>query len=144
MAEHISLDGLRRTGAAVVHDLPAPTSGDNARYWELHPALFMMQAGCFVTFLGLLVGAASDSGLAVPATVMLVFMAMFFAVPAVLAAHAPAKRGKRVSWQRFLNEEMMTGSGKLTGRSAAIQILTVPVLLVGWAAFIAIYWSAIG
>lgn len=142
MAVQKSLSDITADGERVC--VKAALSRDRAnRVWDLHPGVHVMLAASFAAFLIILGSITMDRGMILPFVVFFTFLAAFFGVPAVFARVTPEQYGRFQSWSEFLDEEIDTGSGRLTGRSAVVQILTVPVLLVGWSAFVAVFWIAI-
>ncbi|MBC2778463.1 hypothetical protein [Parasphingopyxis marina] len=139
MAVHKSLAEIEAQGAKVA---PQFRSNHAERPWELHPALFVATGGAYVAFLALLGSVTMSEGLVMPFAIFFVFLAAFFGVPIMFARVAPRGEGRFQSWSEFLSEGIDTASGRLTGRSAAAQVLVVPAMLVGWAAFVAVFVSA--
>ena len=120
--------------AAARTDRPVSYRPNRAeRVFDLHPAVFAMQLGAYAAFLLVLGLAFMNRELVIPFAIFTVYIGMFFATPALWARVKGTEGGRLESWAEFMEVGVDTGSGHLTGRQALAQIMTVPVLLVGFA-----------
>lgn len=140
MAVHKSTAKLQDEGATL-SSVPPLRANRRERLFDLPPAVHAMLAGSFFVFLAILGAAGMDAMLSIPFAMFMVFLAMFFAIPAVMARFVPETPGRYQSWSEFMRDGIATGSGLLKGREAIVQIMTLPVLMIGWACFITVYWS---
>lgn len=108
------------------------------RTFDLHPAIFGMLFATFAAFLAILGAAFMTKELWLPFVIFGVYLVMAFATPALWARIAGREKGPRQSWAEFMVEGVEIGTGHLPAGAALWQIFTVPMLLVGWAATIAV------
>ena len=128
MAERITrLDIAEK---AIVHtDLPIrlPTKVD--RSFELPTGLYAAMAALFFGFVAVMAIGFGAPGMVVPTGIIVVFIACFFAVPAVLVRTHPESRQPAMTWARFRREGIATHYGPASARDATIQVLILPVLI---------------
>ncbi|MEE4316679.1 hypothetical protein [Erythrobacter dokdonensis] len=131
---HIVHDLIARGEARVV-DQPASAPVRHQvevdRNFGLPTVFYAVMAACYVGFLVITVTAFASPLLIVPMAVIGLFLVMFFGIPTVWTRF----RGN-VSSPETLGEfevkGIMTNTGPLRPRDAAIQMLILPVLLVLW------------
>ena len=132
MAEKLSREHLARH--AEIHDgarvtLQPPVD----RTFELPVGLHVTTAVLFLAFIGILGTGFANPEMIIPVAIFALFIAAFFGVPAIWTRLAPATGSRALSWGRFRQEGIMTGSGHATARDASVQVLILPVLIVFWA-----------
>ena len=118
---------------AIIHEAPAlrlPTTVD--RNFELPGALFVGTAAGYLGFLGLMVAAFGNPGLILPMAIFVVFIAMFFGVPAIWMRMKPENPQRLTSWSRFRQRGIMTAYGHCSAGAATIQVLILPTLILAW------------
>ena len=118
---------------AIVHEAAAlrlPTAVD--RSFELPTGLFAATAACYFGFVALMVLGFGNPGLIVPMGIIVVFIAMFFGVPAQWMRMKPEHAKKLTSWARFQRDGIMTPYGRSTAGAATVQVLILPVLILLW------------
>jgi hypothetical protein len=118
---------------AIVHPestLRAPTVVD--RSFELPAALFVGTAGCYLAFLGVMAVGFGNPHLILPMAIIVTFMVMAFAVPALWMRMKPDHAQALTSWSRFSREGIMTAFGRSTAGAATVQVLILPVLILAW------------
>jgi hypothetical protein len=118
---------------AIVHEAPvlrAPTKVD--RTFELPAGLFVGTAACYFAFLGLMIAGFGNPALILPMAIFMVFIAMFFGVPAMWMRMKPDHAQKLTSWTRFQRDGVMTAYGRSTAGAAMVQVMILPVLIVLW------------
>ena len=109
------------------------------RSFELPPVLHVATALLFVGFVTVLCAAFATPGLLVPYAVFVFFIAAFFYVPALWARMEPEEsRTRALSWFEFRNKGIDTLTGRTPAGEAATLVLTLPVLIFGWAVAIAV------
>ncbi|WP_379547470.1 hypothetical protein ACFCW2_00920 [Qipengyuania sp. DSG2-2] len=129
MSDLLSRDVL--SANAIVHDvLPIAHQPDHT--FELPTGLYVASAGCFLAFLAILAAGMSSPGLIVPMAIFVVFIGMFFAIPALFTRVKPKASDKPMSWGAFKRRGIMTHTGLLSPKDAAIQMMILPVLIVAW------------
>ena len=68
----------------------------------------------------------------VPTGIIAVFIAMFFAVPALWMKMKPEHPQQLTPWSRFRQHGIMTPYGRSTAGAATVQVLILPVLILLW------------
>ena len=106
------------------------------RSFELPTRLYAMTAGLYLAFLGITFAGFSSPGLIIPMAIFAIFIVGFFGVPAIwtgIKSSIPnGDESKPLSMSKFAREGIMTHTGRLAPRDAAIQMLILPVLIVLW------------
>lgn len=118
---------------AIIHQAPAlraPTTVD--RNFELPLALYAGTAAAYFAFLGVMALGFGNPGLILPMAIFVVFVAMFFAVPAMWMRMKPDHPQKLTGWARFQRQGIMTAFGHSTAGAATVQVLILPVLILVW------------
>lgn len=135
MSKHAT-DIIARGEARIV-DAPLATSSvprnqvESDRNFELPTGLYGVTVGLYFAFLGVMFAGFSSPGLVIPMAIFAIFIVAGFGVPALWTrlkdnASAPLSMGK------FNRDGIMTYTGRLAPRDAAIQMLILPVLIVAW------------
>lgn len=118
---------------AIVHEAPilrAPTTVD--RNFELPTGLYVAMAGLFFAFIGVMALGFANPAMILPTAIFAVFVAMFFAVPAMWARMKPDNPQQPLTWARFRRQGIMTEHGRATANAAIVQVLILPVLILLW------------
>jgi hypothetical protein len=118
---------------AIIHEAEAlrlPTAVD--RNFELPAGLYAAMAGLFFAAAGVMAFGFAAPGMVVPTGIIAVFIAMYFAVPALWMRMKPEHPQQLTSWARFRRDGIMTPYGRATARDATVQVLILPVLLLFW------------
>jgi len=118
---------------AIVHEAPAlrlPHTVD--RNFELPIGLFAGTAGCYFAFLGVMALGFGNPRLILPMAIFVVFIAMYFAVPAMWMRMKPDHAQRLTSWSKFKRNGIMTAYGHSSAGGAAVQVLILPVLILLW------------
>ena len=118
---------------AIVREEPSvrlPTTVD--RNFELPNRLYAAMAVLFFAAAGVMALGFSAPGMIVPTGIIAVFIAMFFAVPAIWARLKPENPQRATSWARFRQHGIMTPYGRSTAGAATVQVLILPVLIFAW------------
>ncbi len=77
------------------------------------------------------IGLASP-GLAIPMAIFALFIVAGFGVPALWTGIAPDHGKRPLKLQQLMRRGIATYTGRLEGGDAAIQMLILPVLILGW------------
>jgi len=131
MAERITLPLLAEK--AIVHAAPPvrrPTTVD--RNFELPAGLYLGTAAAYFAFLGVMAVGFGNPGLILPMAIFAVFIAMFFAVPAMWMRMGPENPQRLTSWARFRRQGVMTAFGHASANAATVQVMILPVLILVW------------
>jgi len=118
---------------AIIHEAPAlrlPHAVD--RTFELPAALYVGTAAGYLGFLALMVVGFGNPRLIIPMAIFVVFIAMYFGVPAMWMRMKPEHPQRLTSWSRFRQHGVMTAFGHSTANAATIQVLILPVLIFLW------------
>jgi hypothetical protein len=83
----------------------------------------------FIAVMG--IGLAS-SGLVIPMAIFAIFIVAGFGVPALWTRIAPEPGQRPMRLQRLMREGIATYTGRLNGGDAVVQMLILPVLILGW------------
>jgi hypothetical protein len=118
-------------GDARIVEAPVRHQVEVDRNFGLPPALFGVTVGCYLGFIAITALAFGNATLAIPMVIFAVSIIAGFAVPTIWTKlrdnpSAPATMGE------FASKGIMTNTGPLAARDAAIQVLTLPVLVVVW------------
>lgn len=127
------LDRAEVAQRATIHPetaVRAPTETD--RSFELPTALYVITAGSYLGFLGVMASAFGNPGLALPMTIFVIFIAMFFGVSAMWVRMKPDNPKQALGWDRFMRDGIMTATGRLGAKEAATQVLILPLLIFAW------------
>ncbi len=129
MSKNLTREIIAET--AIVHaELPQPPTVD--RTFELPAALYVVTASLYLGFLAVMAIGLSTPGLIIPITICMVFVGMFFSVPAMWARMRPDNPVKALAWDRFLSQGIATYTGRLSAGEAAAQMLVLPILIFAW------------
>jgi len=102
------------------------------RNFELPTGLYLTMAALFFAAAGVMAFGFAAPAMVVPTGIIAVFIAMFFAVPAMWVRMKPENPQRATSWARFRRDGIMTCFGHSTAGAATIQVLILPVLLLCW------------
>lgn len=118
---------------AIVHlDLPVRAATWSDRSFELPTGLYAAMAALFFGFVAVMAIGFGAPGMIVPTAIIVVFIACFFAVPAIMVRTHPESRQPAMTLARFRREGIATHFGPATARDATIQVLILPVLIFAW------------
>lgn len=134
MAQHISQQHLSRI--ASVTDAPARTRVD--RNFGLPTGLYVATVALYLAFLGLMTTLFANAELAIPLAVMAGFIVLFFGLSALWTRMNPQNPTAPMTWGQLSTRGIETLSGRLTASEAAVQVLILPVLILGWGVAIAV------
>lgn len=123
-------DIIARGEARIVE---APVQGRHQvdRNFGLPAALYGSMVGCYLGFLAIAALAFGNPALAIPLVIFAVAILAGFGVPTMWTRlrdnpSAPPTMGE------FARDGVMTNTGRLSASDAAIQMLTLPVLVLVW------------
>ena len=112
---------------------PALRSNRQERTFDLHPAVHLMLAGAWMSFVLILSAAFMGRDLVIPLAINIIGVSALFLVPGLWARVAPDSGGRFPSWSEFLEEGVETNTGHLPTKEALAQIFILPVLLLSLA-----------
>jgi len=131
MAERVTRQLI--TERAIIYEAPVlrlPTTVD--RNFGLPTVLYMAMAGLFFAAVGVMAFGFAAPAMVVPTGIIAVFIAMFFAVPAMWVRMKPANPQRATSWARFRQHGIQTFYGRSTAAAATMQVLILPALILVW------------
>jgi hypothetical protein len=130
MTERLTRQLLADT--AIVHEtLPGLHQTD--RTFELPTRLYAAMAALFFGCLAVMTIGFANPEMVLPMAINVIFVAMFFAVPALWTRMKPDHTDRATTWARFQRDGVMTPFGRVTARDATLQMLILPAIVFGWA-----------
>jgi hypothetical protein len=131
MAERLTRELIAEK--AIIHEVPvlrAPTTVD--RSFELPTGLYVATAALFFGFVAVMAFGFGNPALIVPMGIIVTFIAMFFAVPAMWTRMKPDTQQRATPWARFQRDGIMTLYGPMSAGAATVQVLILPALIFAW------------
>jgi hypothetical protein len=107
------------------------------RSFGLPKQLYGLTVAGYLGFLAIMAAAFMNPVLVIPMAIFALFIAAGFGVPAIFT-RLKGNDSKPLSLGEFSNEGIMTLTGRLAPRDAAIQVLILPALIVAWGGAVAI------
>ena len=129
-------EALRLPTAKIVHGVD--------RNFELPAGLYAAMAGLFFAAAGVMAFGFAAPGMVVPTGIIAVFIAMYFAVPAMWMRMKPEHPQRLTTWARFQRDGIMTAYGRTTARDSTVQVLILPVLLLLWGVAVVTIAAVVG
>lgn len=130
--EHLDLGHARIVKAPEAPVKTRRNQVESDRNFELPTALYAATVGLYLAFVGVMFAGFSTPGLAIPMVIFALLIAAGFGVPAIWT-RLKGNASKPLTMGTFKNAGIMTHTGRLAPRDAAIQMLILPVLIVLWA-----------
>jgi hypothetical protein len=118
---------------------PPPQRSCEDHNWGLPNGIYAAMAVCFMGAIAVL-ALCFRSGMVVSYGVIFLFIAAFFAIPAIFV-RTSRNRGstlRAASWNEFLDKGITTATGRMKAGEAAVLVLMLPVLILCWAIAVAI------
>jgi hypothetical protein len=106
---------------------PVQRACDDQRF-ELPTGLYVAMAALFAGFVGVLGLGFRGGHMAVVYGVIFIFIAAFFAIPAMFPAMAPDRK-KALSWAAFRMRGIETATGRTSAEEATALVLLLPFLI---------------
>jgi hypothetical protein len=126
-------------GKARLVEAPAATVRHQVevdRNFEMPTAFYGATVGLYFAFLAVTFAGFGNPNLVIPMAIFAVFIVGMFGVPAVWtrikSAGLADNETKPLTMGQFAKDGIMTATGRLAPRDAAIQMLILPVLIVLW------------
>ena len=108
------------------------------RTFELPTGLYIMTAGGYLGFIGLMASLFMTGGLAIPLVVIALFIVMAFTIPAMWTGLGDDDGARRLSWSNFQSKGVVTHDGPITAVAASAQVLILPFAILVWGLAIAV------
>lgn len=128
VSKHVSEDVLKEV--AFVTGQPVRTRVD--RSFELPNGLYAATVALYLSFVGLMAALFLNPELAIPMVVFGSFIVFAFGIAGCWAKMKPDNHAAPMTWGQLAVRGIDTLSGRLTASEAAIQVLMLPVLILGW------------
>jgi len=132
MSKHLQ-DQLVSGKAHIVEAPAAPVRHqvEVDRNFEMPTAFYGATVAAYFAFLALTFAGFGNPELVIPMVIFAVFIVAMFGVPAIWV-RLKGNDTKPLSTGQFAKNGIMTQTGRLAPRDAAIQMLILPVLIVMW------------
>lgn len=121
------IDQARLIASNQLVDAPVQRSC-NDQSFELPTGIYVAMGLMFAGFVAVL-GLAFSGQMAVSYGVIVAFMAMFFAVPAIFPAMARGSRTTALEWHEFKERGIDTANGRASAASATVLVLALPFFI---------------
>jgi hypothetical protein len=108
------------------------------RSFGLPTGLYVATVCLYLAFIGVMAGVFLNPELAIPMAVFAGFVLMAFGLAGAWTKMKPDHDTAPPSWGQFASRGIDTLSGRLTANEAAVQVLLLPVLILGWGLAVAV------
>lgn len=122
---------LDKGNARIVEAPSANKAAEVDRSFGLPKELYFGTVAGYLGFLALMTLAFMNPVWIIPMVIFVGFIIAGFGVPAIFT-QLKGNDSKAKTWGQFGHEGIMTNTGKLAPRDAAVQVLILPVLIVMW------------
>ena len=102
------------------------------RSFEMPVALYAATVALYLGFVAVMAIGLASPGLAIPMAIFALFIVAGFGVPALWTQIGPKHGARPLRLQQLMHKGIATYTGRLNGRDAAVQMLILPVLILGW------------
>jgi ABC-type dipeptide/oligopeptide/nickel transport system permease subunit len=119
------------SGAARIVGAPQRERHETDRSFGLPGAIYGAMVGCYLGFLAIVAVTFGNPALAIPLVIFALAIIAGFGVPSLWTQLKDNASAAPTSGE-FARDGVMTHTGRLSAGEAAIQILTLPVLVVVW------------
>ena len=122
---------------AFIRDGVANDSGAKSvevdRSFEMPKALYGATVALYLGFIAIMAVGFPSPGMILPMAIFAIFIVAGFGVPALWARLEPkASQKTQKTMANLMSRGIMTNTGLLSGKDAAVQMLILPVLIVCW------------
>ena len=130
--DHIARGEARIVDAPVqARDGKVRPQVESDRNFEMPTAFYGATAGLYLAFIAIMFAGLTTPGLIIPMAIFAVFIVAGFGVPAIWV-RLRDNDSNPMTLGQFAHKGIMTNTGRLAPRDAAIQMLILPVLIVLW------------
>jgi hypothetical protein len=134
MSQRFSPQALQ--ARAVVTAMPLPAKVD--RTFGLPSGLYAATVSLYLAFIGVMAVTFMNRELAIPMVIFAGFVLLAFGLAAYWTKMQPHNDAAPLGWGQFAARGIDTLSGRLTATEAAVQVLLLPVLILGWGLAVAV------
>ncbi|KMS55158.1 hypothetical protein V474_19135 [Novosphingobium barchaimii LL02] len=138
MSQRLTQQEIRTLAVAVVPGLAGRARTRVDRNFGLPTRLYVGTVGLYLAFIGVMITVFMNPELGIPAVIFAGFVLMAFGLAGLWTKMQPHNDTAPLSWSQFAARGIDTLSGRLTAREAAVQVLTLPVLILGWGLAVAV------
>jgi hypothetical protein len=131
MSVHIPAAAIEEKARIVAP--PALRRNRQERAFDLHPAVHLMLAGAWMSFVLLLSFAFMGRDLVIPLAINIIGVTALFLVPGLWARVFPDNGGRRPSWSEFMAEGVDTYTGHMKTKEVLAQTFILPAMLLSLA-----------
>lgn len=103
------------------------------RSFEMPSAMYGITVGLYLAVIGVMGLGFANPEMVIPVAIFALFVVAGFGVPALWIRLAPEIRSKPLTMSQFGQRGIMTLTGHLSAKGAAVQMLILPVLILFWA-----------
>jgi len=134
MSKHLTQAELQ--DLAIVSDAPVRTKVE--RNFGLPTGLYVATVALYLGFIGLMATLFHNPELAIPMVIFAGFIIIAFGLAGLWTRMKPDNDTTPMTWGQFGVRGIDTPSGRLTANEATVQVLMLPVLILGWGLAIAV------
>jgi Flp pilus assembly protein TadB len=143
MSEFVTREKLVQVAAVVSNpaspEAAQPTIRDAIdRGFELPTGLYLATVTLYLGFIAVMATAFAASSLALPLTIIAFVILAAFAVPTLWVRMEPKNRQQALTLGSFRHQGIQTASGPLDAGAAIVQVLILPMMVLGWGLAVAI------
>ena len=102
------------------------------RSFGLPSALHVTYFGAFIADLAIMGIGFPNPEMVLPMAIFFLFVVAAFVVPMMWAKMAPERSSRAMRLDTLLAKGIATETGKSSGGDAVVQVLILPILIVGW------------
>jgi len=128
MSEHLTTQHLQQIATVTA----APVRTRVVRNFDLPTRLYVATVALYLAFIGLMAALFLNPELAIPMVVFAGFIVFAFALAGSWTWMKPEHDDGPLTWGQLASRGIDTLSGRLNAHEAAVQVLTLPVLILGW------------
>jgi len=137
MTERLDLHTLAARSELVAPPVAAPAVKPDQRAcedrtFELPRALHIGTAALFLAYMAIMAVGFRNNELVLPMVINFIFISAAFGVPALWATMKPDNPSQALGLDGFMANGVDCLTGRLDGRSASVQVLIMPVLVLLW------------
>lgn len=136
MTQRLTRQELQALAIVTAPAVRTPTRVD--RNFGLPTGLYVATVGLYLAFIAVMAVTFMNPELAIPVVIFAGFVLMAFGLAACWTKMQPDNDTAPLSWGQFASRGIDTLSGRLTANEAAVQVLTLPVLILGWGLAVAV------
>lgn len=124
-------------------DITAPAMPAPTRSFDLPVRLHVLTLAAYIVYLAIMSAAFGGGENAIPMVICMITVAAAFIVPGLWATMNGALPGKAARWDDFYEHGVDTMTGRIKAFDASVQVLILPVLILGWGGILAIYGKSL-